>query len=92
MKEVKPRFKPSQKMKKRYVLFNYKMVSFEEAKAKLFSLGLKPLSLIEFDSKAGKGIVRCERSKLSKLKALMKHAGFETLKASGSVKKLREIA
>ncbi len=93
MQQQTPRFKPSQKMKKRYILFEYgKAGGFSEAKDALFSLNLKPLKLIEFDSASKKGIVRCERSNSSSLKKAMEQAGFKLLKTSGSLKKLHETA
>jgi len=91
-KEVKPRFKPSQRMKKRYILFTCKKGSFSSVKHHLFSLGIKPLKLIEFDPSSKKGIVRCSREKANALKKAMVEAGFKTVKTSGSLKKLRSIA
>ena len=88
----KPR--PSERMKKRYILFqcDEKHASFSSVKQSLFSLGIKPLKLIEFNAESGNGIVRCERSKAAALGKALNQAGFKTVKTSGSVKKLFSIA
>ena len=91
MKEVKPKIRPSQRMKKRYVLFQSKAAGFEEVREKLFFLGVKPLHLIEFDPVSGQGIVRCERGLERKLRQAMEKAGFKPLKTSGTLKRLRQL-
>ena len=90
MKEATPRFKPSQKMKRRYLLFEYKQgAGFEGVKNSLFAIGLKPLKLVEFDSATGKGIVRCERGISAKLRKALEEHGFTPIKTSGTLKALR---
>ncbi len=92
-KAVKPRLKPSHRMKKRYILFQYtasKNVSFYAIKTLLHKLAIKPLSLIEFHPRSGMGIVRCERSRVAMVRKALNEIGLLTLKTSGSLKKLRE--
>ncbi len=90
MKEVTPRFKPSQKMKKRYLFFECsEKCSFDQLKMKFFGLGVKPVHLIEFDSGKGTGIVRCKRGLEGKLKKAMEAAGIKPIKTSGTLKTLR---
>ena len=64
---------------------------FGLAKDALFSFGIKPLKLVDLDSAAGKGIVRCERGLDSKLRIALEKAGLKPLKTSGSLKTLRGL-
>lgn len=92
MKEATPRFKPSQRMKKRYLLFECgEKRPFDQLKGEFFGLGVRPVHLIEFDSDSGRGIVRCKRGLEGRLRKAMEEAGIKPIKTSGTLKKLRQI-
>ncbi len=79
-------------MKKRYLLFELREKrSFDQLKREFFGFEVRPVHLIEFDSRRCSGIVRCKRGLEGRLKKAMEAAGIKPIKTSGTLKKLRQI-
>jgi RNase P/RNase MRP subunit POP5 len=85
------RVKPSQRMKKRYILFyGHREVPFSTVRGLVKKLCTPNTRLIEFEPKKKRGIVRCQRGEEALLRKALASAGLLPVKTSGSLKKLRQ--
>jgi len=88
--QQQPKLRPSQRPKKRYILFTFKG-GFDELKKPVQEIRKQHyLKLIEFNPEKGQGIARCNREKLSAVRKQLNALGVKTLKTSGTVKALRQ--